>query len=148
VPQRGLLLDLRQRVGRFALREKQMQSPPVVIDNGTGFVLRARPKRCRRRRAVADCVLREYSYTKMGYAGNCEPQYIVPTTIASRVATVRKAAWFGAFSANSWLLLAAQGGQAQVLEGLDDMDFYIGNEAHIHSSTHQVPAVAHQGRRS
>jgi len=33
--------------------------PAVVIDNGTGF-------------------------TKMGFAGNCEPQYIVPTVIATQ----------------------------------------------------------------
>jgi len=32
--------------------------PPVVIDNGTG-------------------------YTKMGYAGNYEPNYIVPSLIAN-----------------------------------------------------------------
>ncbi len=33
--------------------------PPVVIDNGTG-------------------------YTKMGYAGNNDPQFILPTLIATR----------------------------------------------------------------
>ena len=32
---------------------------PCVIDNGTG-------------------------YTKMGFAGNCEPQFIVPTLIATK----------------------------------------------------------------
>ena len=36
-----------------------LQRSPCVIDNGTG-------------------------YTKMGYAGNCEPQFIIPTLIASR----------------------------------------------------------------
>mmetsp|Transcript_110069 Transcript_110069/g.320479 ORF Transcript_110069/g.320479 Transcript_110069/m.320479 type:complete len:439 (-) Transcript_110069:336-1652(-) len=65
--------------------------PAVVIDNGTG-------------------------YTKMGYSGNCEPQYIVPTTIAVK---------------------AAVGGNTKD-EGLDDIDFYIGNEAYAHSSTHQI----------
>lgn len=69
-----------------------MQGPPVVIDNGTG-------------------------YTKMGYAGNTEPQYIVPTLIAQK---------------------ASAGGQDTGLDGLDDMDFYIGNEAHQHTSTHQI----------
>ena len=52
----------------------------------------------------------------MGYSGNCEPQYIVPTTIAVK---------------------AAVGGNTKD-EGLDDIDFYIGNEAYAHSSTHQV----------
>ena len=42
----------------------------------------------------------------MGYAGNVEPQYIVPTVVAQ------------SGSASS------QG----VAEGLNDMDFYIGNE--------------------
>mmetsp|Transcript_17140 Transcript_17140/g.52082 ORF Transcript_17140/g.52082 Transcript_17140/m.52082 type:complete len:378 (-) Transcript_17140:373-1506(-) len=69
-----------------------MQKPSVVIDNGTG-------------------------YTKMGYAGNCEPQYIVPTVVASR---------------------ALKGGQEATVDGVDDLDFYIGNEALAHSTTHQV----------
>ena len=69
-----------------------MQKPSVVIDNGTG-------------------------YTKMGYAGNCEPQYIVPTVVASR---------------------ALKGGQEATVDGVDDLDFYIGNEALAHATTHQV----------
>ena len=36
-----------------------MNNPAVVIDNGTG-------------------------YTKMGYAGNTEPQYILPTLVATQ----------------------------------------------------------------
>lgn len=40
--------------------------PAVVIDNGTG-------------------------YTKMGYAGNVEPQYIVPTVAGFKASQVRKA---------------------------------------------------------
>jgi len=35
-----------------------MEPPAVVIDNGTG-------------------------YTKMGYAGNMDPSYIIPSTIAT-----------------------------------------------------------------
>ena len=35
-----------------------MEPPTVVIDNGTG-------------------------YTKMGYAGNMDPSYIIPSTIAT-----------------------------------------------------------------
>ena len=71
-----------------------MERPAVVIDNGTG-------------------------YTKMGYSGNCEPQYIIPTTIATG---------------------ASKGGGEGVRskEGVDDLDFYIGNEALAHASTHQI----------
>jgi actin-related protein 3 len=65
--------------------------PSVVIDNGTG-------------------------YTKMGYSGNVEPQYIVPTAVA-------KQELFGA---------------KQTQDGLSDLDFYIGNEAMSHSSSHTV----------
>ncbi len=54
----------------------------VVIDNGTG-------------------------YTKMGFAGNCEPSYLVPTT----------------------LCMAGDASKAVAgKEGLQDMDFYIGEE--------------------
>ena len=41
-----------------------MEPATVVIDNGTGF-------------------------TKMGYAGNMEPSYLIPTTIATKVQNVR-----------------------------------------------------------
>jgi len=66
--------------------------PAVVIDNGTG-------------------------YTKMGYAGNSEPSYIVPTVIASNedsksVATTSK-------------------------EGIEDLNYYIGDDA-INSKTFQI----------
>jgi hypothetical protein len=33
-----------------------------------------------------------------------------------------------------------QASQDKNIEGLDDIDFYIGNEAHANSSTHQVIA--------
>jgi len=58
--------------------------PAVVIDNGTG-------------------------YTKMGYAGNSEPQYIIPSAIGTK------------------------GGKTQDInvkqEGISDLDFWIGDEA-------------------
>jgi len=70
-----------------------MDVPAVVIDNGTG-------------------------YTKMGFCGNVEPQYIVPTAVAARV--------------------EPGGGAGKPQEGLQDLDFYIGNEAINHTSTHQL----------
>jgi actin-related protein 3 len=52
----------------------------------------------------------------MGYAGNVEPQYIVPTVVASQ----------------------ASKGVEGVRDGLDDLDFFIGDEAMSHSTTHQI----------
>ena len=40
-----------------------MEPPTVVIDNGTG-------------------------YTKMGYAGNLDPSYLIPSTIATSLSKV------------------------------------------------------------
>lgn len=64
---------------------------PVVIDNGTG-------------------------YTKMGYSGNVEPQYIVPTVLATK---------------------AEEGGVGR-RDGVDDLDFHVGDAAFANSTTHQV----------
>jgi len=68
--------------------------PAVVIDNGTG-------------------------YTKMGYAGNVEPQYIIPTVIATN-----------------------EGKQAQTAatqkKGVEDLDFFIGDEALAKSKTYGI----------
>ena len=52
----------------------------------------------------------------MGYAGNVEPQYIVPTVIASQ----------------------ASKGVEGVRDGVDDLDFFIGEEAMLHSTSHQI----------
>lgn len=65
--------------------------PPVVIDNGTG-------------------------YTKMGYSGNVEPQYIIPTILATR----------------------ADDAGVGKRDGVEDLDFYIGDAALANSTTHQV----------
>lgn len=66
--------------------------PAVVIDNGTG-------------------------YTKMGYAGNSEPQYIVPSVICTQ---------------------EGQGSQkaATQKKGIEDLDFFIGDEALANSKTY------------
>jgi len=63
--------------------------PPCVIDCGTGF-------------------------TKMGYAGNSEPSYIVPTYIANPINK-----------------------QGKKTAECADLDFYIGHEAQAHSRTYQ-----------
>lgn len=69
-----------------------MNKPPVIIDNGTG-------------------------YTKMGYSGNVEPQYIIPTVLATK---------------------AEEGGVQGKKDGIEDLDFYIGESAFANSSTHQI----------
>jgi len=61
------------------------RQPACVIDNGTG-------------------------YTKMGFAGNTEPQYIMPSAIAIRES-------------------AKIGGKSTSFKGVDDLDFFIGDGA-------------------
>jgi len=68
--------------------------PAVVIDNGTG-------------------------YTKMGFAGNIEPQYIVPTVIATQEGKGSQKA-------------------ANQKKGIEDLDFFIGDEAHAVSKTYDL----------
>lgn len=64
----------------------------VVIDNGTG-------------------------YTKMGFAGNVEPQYIIPTVTASKTD------------------VDSMKGKR---DGVEDLDFFIGDKALNNNSTHQI----------
>lgn len=66
--------------------------PAVIIDNGTG-------------------------YTKMGYAGNNYPSYIIPSVIATK--EVPKT-------------------QAQKTVGIEDLDFYIGDEALANSKQYSI----------
>jgi len=68
--------------------------PAVVIDNGTG-------------------------YTKMGYAGNTEPQYIVPTVISTQEGKGSQKA-------------------ATQKKGIEDLDFFIGDEALAMSKTYDT----------
>ncbi|KAI9141171.1 actin2 [Paraphysoderma sedebokerense] len=74
------------------------RAPPVVIDNGTG-------------------------YTKMGYAGNNDPQYIIPSVIATAAAS------------------STTSGKASNLaskRGIEDLDFFIGDEALANSKTYNI----------
>ena len=59
-----------------------MAAPAVVIDNGTG-------------------------YTKMGYAGNCEPSFIIPSLLGHKDPQKVGKAW----------------------KGVEDLDYWIGDEA-------------------
>ena len=53
-----------------------------------------------------------FSYTKMGYAGNKEPQFIIPSAIA-----VKETAKVG------------DDASKRLTRGVEDLDFYIGDEA-------------------
>ncbi len=60
----------------------------------------------------------------MGYAGNCEPNYIVPSVIALN-------------SGQASIAVAGAKTTAQK-KGVPDLDFYIGDEAYSVSKTYQV----------
>ena len=62
-------------------------------------------------------LLHHVRYTKMGYSGNVEPQYIIPTVLATR---------------------ADEGGVSRKMEGIEDMDFYVGDQAQANSTTYQI----------
>jgi actin-related protein 3 len=81
--------------------------PAVVIDNGTG-------------------------YTKMGYAGNCEPSYIIPSVIA----------------VNDALLKATASAKAapNPNKGVEDLDFFIGDEATAVSKTYTTQNPIRHGQ--
>lgn len=72
--------------------------PAVVIDNGTG-------------------------YTKLGFAGNSEPQYIIPTAIATKDPKTIK---------NK--------------RGVEDLDFYIGDEAIANQKTYNLTYPVRKGQ--
>ncbi|OMJ11902.1 Actin-related protein 3 [Smittium culicis] len=70
---------------------------PVVIDNGTG-------------------------YTKMGFAGNTDPQFTIPTVIGLPNKNSKMTARYGIASKR----------------GIDDLDFYIGDEAIANNKTYTL----------
>jgi len=89
--------------------------PAVVIDNGTG-------------------------YTKMGYAGNTEPQYIIPTVIATNVKPKAGATAPAA---------GAGGAQSKTTAGelkIEDLDFFIGDEAFDVAKSYQVSYPVRHGQ--
>lgn len=79
--------------------------PACVIDVGTGWVIYFIPT----------SFLTHYScfrYTKLGFAANKEPQFIIPSTIA-----IRETAKIGDTSSR------------RLNKGVEDLDFFIGDEA-------------------
>lgn len=53
-----------------------------------------------------------FSYTKLGFAGNKEPQFIIPSAIA-----IKESARVGDTNTR------------RITKGIEDLDFYIGDEA-------------------
>jgi len=78
----------------FTTKMSKTGLPAVVIDNGTG-------------------------YTKMGFAGNTEPQYIIPTAIATQEGKGSQKA-------------------ATQKKGVEDLDFHIGDDALAVARTYDV----------
>ena len=62
----------------------------------------------------------------MGYSGNSDPQFIFPTTIASKETTTTTA------NVNK--------------KGIDDLDYYIGDEAIANSKTYKVTYPVRHGQ--
>lgn len=86
----------------MASRGVQADPATVVIDNGTG-------------------------YTKMGYAGNMEPSYLIPSCIAKSV--------------------PKQGGiNARNNFNNPELDFYIGEEAQQKAKSHNLSYLLKSGQ--
>ncbi|RKP03194.1 hypothetical protein CXG81DRAFT_9856 [Caulochytrium protostelioides] len=85
--------------------------PAVVIDNGTG-------------------------YTKFGYSGNNDPQFIIPTSIAVRDSVGQ------AGSARGQTVT----GNLASKRGIEDLDFFIGDEAVANAKTYSVHNPVRHGQ--
>lgn len=69
----------------------------------------------------------------MGYAGNCEPNYIIPSQIAvkeKKAAASGGGAKFGGASSS--------GSNKGTIKTIDDLDFFIGDEAIANSKTYSM----------
>ncbi|KAK4057159.1 Arp2/3 complex subunit, actin nucleation center [Microbotryomycetes sp. JL221] len=88
-----------------------MNLAPVVLDNGTGG-------------------------TKMGFAGNSEPSFVLPTAIATRGGG--SSSKTPAVPAKPSGLGGSSGGHLASKRGIDDLDFHIGHEALNNSKTYSV----------
>ncbi|KAJ3277283.1 Actin- protein 3 [Borealophlyctis nickersoniae] len=83
--------------------------PVVVLDNGTG-------------------------YTKFGYSGNNDPQFIIPTTIATREAPSTS----GKSNPGSTNVASKR--------GIEDLDFHIGDDAVANSKTYALSYPVRHGQ--
>jgi len=81
--------------------------PAVVIDNGTG-------------------------YTKMGFAANTEPQFIIPSMIVTNEAVAQSKAGTAKVAAQK--------------KGIEDLDFFIGDDAAQYTNTYQTAYPIRHGQ--
>ncbi|KEI38474.1 uncharacterized protein L969DRAFT_51344 [Mixia osmundae IAM 14324] len=95
--------------------------PPIVCDSGTGW-------------------------TKMGFAGNSEPSFVFPTCIATRTpggragapAVPSKPGGLSSSSAGGGGGSSHSSSNVASKRGIEDLDFYIGDEAIAHSKTYAL----------
>jgi actin-related protein 3 len=103
-----------------------MEKPAVVIDNGTG-------------------------YTKMGYAGNTEPSFIIPSVIATKdpkMVRSASACCHGLLAAATACSLPHRASRPYVFtaasqarkdwKGVEDLDFWIGDEAMARANEYTI----------
>ena len=77
-------------------------------------------------------------YTKMGYSGNNDPAFIIPTAIATREAPSSNPSKGGSGQGAS--------GNVSSKRGIDDLDFFIGDEAMANSRTYAVQYPVRHGQ--
>ncbi|RXK35134.1 actin binding protein [Tremella mesenterica] len=88
------------------------RQPPLVIDNGTG-------------------------YTKMGFAGNSEPSFVFPTVIATHQSS-SSGPTTQSTGGRAPPPVAGKPGHLASKRGIEDLDFYIGDEAVANSKTYSL----------
>ncbi|KAK6909242.1 actin binding protein [Kwoniella mangroviensis CBS 8886] len=87
---------------------------PLVIDNGTG-------------------------YTKMGFAGNSEPSFVFPTVIATHQSgSSGSSNTSGGSGARAPPPIAGKPSHLASKRGIEDLDFFIGDEAVANSKTYSL----------
>ncbi|KAG9037878.1 Arp2/3 complex subunit, actin nucleation center [Tulasnella sp. JGI-2019a] len=86
------------------------QNVPIISDNGTG-------------------------YSKIGFAGNSEPSFVFPTAIATRDAPGQASTTGGGARGPP---LPNKPGHLASKRGIEDLDFFIGDEAIANSKTYSV----------
>ncbi|KAG8918984.1 Arp2/3 complex subunit, actin nucleation center, partial [Tulasnella sp. 417] len=85
------------------------QNVPIIMDNGTG-------------------------YSKIGFAGNSEPSFTFPTAIATRESPAAASSSAGSRGP----ALPSKPGHLASKRGIEDLDFFIGDEAIANSKTYSV----------
>ncbi|KAI9230768.1 MAG: actin family [Piptocephalis tieghemiana] len=98
---------------------------PIVMDNGTG-------------------------YTKLGFAGNTEPQCIFPTVVATQSNSSSSSSHGIPSSVTSTgpssTTRFASSSYLHTKRGLEDLDFYVGNEALSHAKSYSINYPVRHGQ--